>query len=83
MDHKVRHRCPVGALCHVLVHLEVAGVEPRRERLERGELVGAGIKFAQPIRRHVILVVDENSLRVRAGRGDGDRAVFRKRHRLR
>ena len=22
----------VGALCHVLVHLEVAGIEPRREQ---------------------------------------------------
>ena len=31
VDHKVRHRRPVGALCHVLVHLEFAGIEPRRE----------------------------------------------------
>ena len=55
----LRRITSVGALGHVLMHLQFAGVEPSRERLERRELVRGGIKLAQSIRRDVIFVVDE------------------------
>ena len=82
MNHEVRHRLAVRAPGDVLADLQIIGPKTRRQRLEQGQRIRPGVVLAQPVRRDVILVIDQHRFGMRIRRREGHRAVIRQWQRL-
>ncbi len=82
MNHEVRHRLAVRAPNRVLADLQLVGPKTRGQCLEPGQRIRPGVVLAQPVRRDVVLVIDEHRAGVGVRRREGHRAAGRQRQRL-